>query len=461
METHFLLTGKPRIVEYFGILFGSAKRTIQISCPRIDFESKTLHKLIFEPCQRKVKIEILTDEDCVSSSSADLPLECTVRRVKHTGPSIGDEFVACTNTAMKLITKAENKEFSGFAKMLEQGIYRYNRSYVLIDSCTLIFGSFSIDDTDVSDIANSHEIISVSTKCDPIFVDFVRENWDTRGCSSLLAHTSTTTTTIASSKIVGGNRLYNPEEETNLICQWIDEAKEYCYLETSIFLSHATTKNRIAEHLVRRLLRAHRTTVSANDGNSNLSVDPFCCVILTNMEHTNGTRFESPSYIADKVNYSLQYIIEELKNAGVVPTDLKNRIFLGHLMPLHTNFDNLSIIKGTFFIQDGKKCLLSSSSISDRSLTGIADRELAITIFDSKRIKSLEQEVWSNHLCHPLHKPDGTPDPLTFISFFEGCVEQQGRVKKPQLWAGGQKIFQHYKVYDFLLSRILGKIYYT
>ena len=195
-------------------------------------------------------------------------------------------------------------------------------------------------------------------------------------------------------------------------------------------------------------------------------------MILTNKEHTQSTKFESAGYIAEKLNYTLRYIVDQLKSVDIVPSSLKNRIFLGGLLStsssssLPTALVQEQAIRGMCFIQDGKKCLLSSSSICDRSLIS-GDKELGIVIADEEKIKYLEQEIWSSHIAHAHAHTDvgGSSSStattgITFHSFFEACENQQGNVYKHRQWKDDETISFN-KSYDFFLEKLLGRIYYT
>ena len=162
METHCIISGHENITSYLVNLFRRAEKTIHISSPRINFDSKYLRELLTDVCRRGVKVNILVGEDSLSSSSSSsssssylsLPAGCSVRMVKNFGPDIKSEFVACTPTVMKILTTVtDNGDGDGdddretdensLLKILNQPIYKHNQSYIVIDFTVSIIGSFS------------------------------------------------------------------------------------------------------------------------------------------------------------------------------------------------------------------------------------------------------------------------------------------------------------------------------
>jgi hypothetical protein len=436
METVCCVVDHERIMKHVYELMSGAKDSIYISTPLIDWTSScgasdSMLDLIQGICTNGVQVNILVQEDGIILSPTGkatktlpkLPLKCSVRIVKNFGPVLKDQLLAWTPTLVKILEDNKTDErVDDVLSMVEKGIYRHNQSYILVDSLILVVGSFMF----YAPPAQPHCVVSIG-RTNSRFVDYAKANW-----ASTTSSMSSTKMTTAKDGITGTIQT-GVNTELDLICRWIDEADHYCYIESPLLLSHHETKNKVAEHIVKRLLRAHKNQES----------DDFRCIILVNTEHIMSTPFENQSYIGEKLNYTLEYITSEIKKASISPALLKNRIFIGRLED--------RCIYSTIFIQDGKRCILTSSSICDRSLMS-QNTELGVIIGDVERIQNLEQILWTKHTS--AHDVDN------FSTFFNSCIAEEGHVRKHTLWRD-IVVSNSYKIRDFLLQNLIGLSYFT
>ena len=445
---HF--SGNQKIKKNILRLFDYAKKNIYISCPSIKNFTKLIP--IFENvCDREVKINILVSEKPLLNSSSTTSLStksslnrgCFVKIVKKFGPTYAQEIVSWTESLVSNLFSGEGDDGDEkmMVKNMEEKIYKYNQSYIVIDSSILIFGNgvlmFLNRDSLVDDSDRGDTSMVVIGKIDQNFYNqVVLTNWETSGNID---------------EEEGKEERKNSGLET--IYQMIDESNESIYLETSLFLSNKDTENKVADHLVQRLARSYHS-----------DNDHFQCVIIIIQSNNDGDNsnsnsefpfIESPNYIADKINYTVKYIEDQLEQLSINPKLLRSRIFIGsrifinrgQLSLLVNNNDQVTMM--SCLIQDGKKCLLTSSSISDRSL--IYNNELGIVLIDGDggQVKDLEQSI-CEHDCQ------------NFSAFFQKCLDNETKfIKRHTFWKNDNDLFNSCKNYDFILQKLLGKVYYT
>ena len=184
------------------------------------------------------------------------------------------------------------------------------------------------------------------------------------------------------------------------MCQLIQEAQSYIYIESSTFLSYEKTKNRIAHFLVERLVKTYHNPE-----------DTFKCIILTNAYHVDETMFERGDYINERIKYTLEWIMKEIETTySLPPLEFRDRIIVGA-------FEQSVQISGMLFVQDGTHCILSTSSLCDRSLAS-QNSELALLLRDRARIASLETILWINYI--PVSDED---DKKTVTCVFDELFE--------------------------------------
>jgi hypothetical protein len=238
--------------EVFALIAG-AKKSVYVSRPMIDLARDPVMLAINHLCASggassgpDVFVLMSSDGYNVARESGlpTLPPRCTVRVAKDFGPKLKDELIPWTRTVEAIVDVVKTK--SPHLKIVDEGIYKYNQCYVLIDESILLIGPIG-----------SLPLMVVSKCYNPNFVSYAKKNWDIAGAFGAFGiigpygHVGSDIESLAADGILLGPQI----EET--MCRWIDEAKSYCYIETSVFISHKDTKNRIAERLVKRLLRSY------------------------------------------------------------------------------------------------------------------------------------------------------------------------------------------------------------
>jgi hypothetical protein len=410
--------GSRKINKVILDLICSAKKSIYISHPFINF-SFFPQKLTQAINKINVEVNIL-----VSSSSiiddGNLSSKISVKIVENFGPTYGQEFIPWTTTVCDAV---DNKEMKN---LMESKIYQYSQSYIIIDSSILIFGNgiskiFSTEEKDEKGMI-------VIGKANKEFYEYVEKSWKTCGKSSYSG--GIINNNICGSSINNNISSGSSGSSESIMCQWIKESSNYIYIESSLFISHQETKNKVVDQLIKRLIRAYEN-----------ESDLFQCVIIIKQDFSINTPFESSLYILDKINYTAKYIENELERSNIAPGLLKNRIFLG-ISNDTSNSDNTN-----YLIKDGNQCLLGQSSICDHSLIDGKNSELNFILEDCKKIQNLQKFLFSSD--------DG------FGDFFQQCVEKKSRFQGYKFWKDDDDYFSYCKNYDFILQKLLGKCYYT
>lgn len=179
----------------------------------------------------------------------------------------------------------------------------------------------------------------------------------------------------------------SPGLEHDLMCHLIENSQNYIYIESSTFLSGSQlqTQNQIAKYLCDRLIKKGTNRIA----NNTTIKDEFKCLIVVNhYGHIQNTLFEDAQYINEKIKLTLEYIMKEISDQGYDPIDFKDDIFICSNPDQEISF--------SVFIQDGKNCLLSSSSICDRSLDK-KNIELALYFRNSLQILHLQKILWQKY----------------------------------------------------------------
>ncbi len=447
-------------------LVSHAEKSIYISRPMMDLVHDPVMLAIGDPTRtRTPNVFILMSSDGYTAAKnaglPTLPPRCTVRFVRNFGPKLKDELIPWTRTVESIVTASSSAHgtssgssgsgaaLAGAMRVLEDGIYKYNQPYMLIDDKLLVIGPIG-----------SLPVMIVGRCTTPNFPDYVRRNWDASGSLS-----TTATMLMMPPANPEGILLGSQIEET--ICQWIDEAKYYCYLETSVFISQKETKNKVAQRLVKRLIRSYEMDKTYAEMISTSTGDPtphFKCLIVTNPQDARSTAIESKEFVAEKINLTLEYIMDEIKAQGIEPALLKDRIFVAVTEQNRTSKEG-----GTILITDGERGLFTSATISDRSLSstmttpvpvfnvagstqsssGGGDTEIGITVQSRDNIAVLEEIIY--------WKRGNIND---FDNLFNSCVSGLASLTKHQFWESDKKS-DSFKVNDFTLRKLLGRSHFT
>lgn len=174
----------------------------------------------------------------------------------------------------------------------------------------------------------------------------------------------------------------NGEREHSLWRYLIRNARSYLHIEHQMIISTDTTHNKVAYELVHRIGRAVR------EGDQDFRV-----IMLVNYMHPDeGNLFNT--YLRMCLMWSKKRM-ERLAEKMGIQDSLYDHLRLGYLQ-----HEDVAIkIHSNVLIQDGEKCLRSSSNLSDRSLSKRpADTELGIVVTDARSIARLQQNLWNKYL---------------------------------------------------------------
>lgn len=415
----------------------SATSSIFIATPSLDFDV-FLPLLSSSPdIINNIEINILVAQDGLLKMPK-LPRKCIVKIVENIGPRIKDELAFWTSTAEQILDQSEMKEVDDLKKNLDKFVYKFNQSFILVDNSVLIIGSGMF----LPKNRERQDLILIGTANED-FIRFAQLNWKNGGTISQQEWSQITTR----AEDILGPQGY----EHDLICGLIKEAKQYIYIETSTFLSHQATQNRVAKHLVDRLIQ-----INTNGWEQ----DPFRCVILLNSSSslvtatTTATLFESAEYIAEKINYTLEFISEEIAKTGLNPAMFIDRIFIGCL--------EQKTLTNLILIQDGKKCIVSSSSLCDRSLAK-QNIELGIMISENseQQINDIQNMLWCRRAG--IKHMSSKQQVINFADFFTACLNGSGGVKKFKSWSSltDKSLIKSFKIEDLIFKYLIGACYYT
>jgi hypothetical protein len=514
----------------------NAKSKIFISTPLLNFHTNIYHQhhqqeqnnnhysfltFIHEICEKNsnLMINILVSESGLTDKP-ELPTKCFVNIIKKFGPSIKDQLLAYTPTLQKLLyeeLRNNNNNSDGtsdemdkiqirdFIRYIDQNIYEYNFSYVMIDDRVLLFGDISrILFSSVPEIVDNWMLI---TKPNQNFIKFCNYNWEYKGLlpkniwekefivldhseqnkqqsnnvekriktndhesdnnmtiideygnEEIISNNLTSIIKPSTKKIIEEELSYtqikhydiigNGEFEHDLICTWIEEAKSYIQIETPILISFHQTKNQIANYISRRLITARK--------NSELQIyDPFRCLICVNSEiygHSQETDFEDRKYIHEKIKYTLDHIMSEIAKAGYDSYEFKDRIRVISSLKRsdrHFNF-NQSII-----VQDGKNCLLTSSSLCDRSLVN-QNLEIGLIIQNnSKFICYIQNKIQKLRSFQSTHNRGD--DNFNFDNYFQEILDHSDQKKS---WTNPSSRREEFLKTDYILKILIGYLYF-
>ena len=272
-------------------------------------------------------------------------------------------------------------------------------------------------------------------------VQFVLQNWDTMGNAVPVI------TPWSDLKLTGS--FAHEQSELYYIVQFVQQCKEFLYIETSHLNSSLKTDNKFIECVVDRLITAHEKCLL---NKNQFDIDPFRVVIFTNANFTKGTIFDK--CMSQHTNQTEQYIVELISNRGYEMQDFKNRLFIGYLMNKHQYI----VIKSTVVIQDETRALLTSANLNDRSLMKL-NKELGIVLNHHERVADLRQYLWRDHLQFNFRYNEGKYDDVEHIfspeEFFQACNKEYGNIQR--FSPGSNPVGNTYGYAMKCLSEFLGK----
>ena len=104
--------------------------------------------------------------------------------------------------------------------------------------------------------------------------------------------------------------------------------------------------------------------------------------------------------------------------------------FYEHIVFLHMEKDGFPVkVHSNIVIQDGLRCVRSSSNLTDRSLGSLpCDTELGLVITDAAEIQRLQQTLWSRY-CQLDGVALSPQQTLTHVEFFKRAWSSQGLLR--------------------------------
>jgi phosphatidylserine/phosphatidylglycerophosphate/cardiolipin synthase-like enzyme len=198
--------------------------------------------------------------------------------------------------------------------------------------------------------------------------------------------------------------LINSHTEHSLIQWLIRTARTYVHLEQQLFISNEKTTNHVAQALVERVVRA----VQEKDAN-------FRCFVITNVRNPDDTPLLD-FFLLMLFLWSWRWMEAYAQRLGVTLPQ-----FYEHIVFLHLEHNKFPIkVHSNIVIQDGVRCVRSSSNLTDRSLGSLpCDTELGVVITDAASIQRLQQTLW----CRYCQVEEQT---LTHLDFFSRAWSGQG-----------------------------------
>ena len=191
--------------------------------------------------------------------------------------------------------------------------------------------------------------------------------------------------------------------------QWlILHSKAYIHLEQQLFISNDKTTNRVSQVLVERVVRAVREGDKA-----------FKCFVITNVRNPDDTPLLD-FFLLMLFLWSWRWMESYAQRLGVTLPQ-----FYEHIVFLHLEHEGNPIkVHSNIVIQDGVRCIRSSSNLTDRSLGSLpCDTELGVVITDAAEIHRLQQTLWKRY-CQLT-----TDVELSTAEFFARAWSSQGHLR--------------------------------
>ena len=229
--------------------------------------------------------------------------------------------------------------------------------------------------------------------------------------------------------------LINAHTEHSLVQWLILTSTTYVHLEQQLFISNDKTTNKVASALVERIVRA----VKQGDAG-------FRCFIITNVRNPDDTPLLD-FFLLMLFMWSWRWMESYAQKLGVTLSQFYEHVVFLHLE--HTVNGTTYPIKvhSNIVIQDGIRCVRSSSNLTDRSLGSLpCDTELGVVITDVASIQRLQQTLWKRYCQIPqglcqlpqglCQLPQGPEEiDLTPQEFFKRAWSSQGVLRNVMSYA--------------------------
>lgn len=203
--------------------------------------------------------------------------------------------------------------------------------------------------------------------------------------------------------------LINAHMEHSLIQWLIRTSTTYVHLEQQLFISNNKTTNNVAQALVDRVVRA------VIEGDSR-----FKCFVITNVRNPDDTPLLD-FFLLMLFMWSWRWMESYAQQLGISLPQ-----FYEHIVFLHVEHNGFPVkIHSNIVIQDGIRCLRSSSNLTDRSLGTLpCDTELGLIVTDVHAIQRLQQTLWRRYLLR-----DESDVVITPAEFFVSAWGSQGLLR--------------------------------
>ena len=177
-------------------------------------------------------------------------------------------------------------------------------------------------------------------------------------------------------------------QEENAMVDMILKAEHSIHLENQLFMSGGSEQeNRINRAIVERIARG-----IANN-------DDFYAMILTNSANKGEPSKVARWYTTVTLEWSINGMIKLAKKHGMTREQLFSRLLIGHLEHEGT----MVKVHSNLIIQDGYRCIRSSSNLTDRSLSHRpCDVEAGILV-KGDCVKAFQQQLF-NMYCNTTGK---------------------------------------------------------
>jgi hypothetical protein len=402
-------------------LFERAQKSIHLAVPTFNWKTllglpgqkELFSNIVKQTTQRGVQIHILAGETLLRSREERPPSNCFVRYVARFGSKIKDECIFWHWDDLI----SEQLEDGTTIAMGEKRVFWFNQSYLMMDETLALVGPIDLSmKPDVlgsfSDTKVNYSPVCAVVKPDEKFIKVVMSNWNSNGLKSIPMMDRFFFDSKQNALATRPINATNPQH--NQMIKLIQEAKESIFIQSEYFVSNGTTENKIAEALIRRMVKAYQT-----------KDDPFCFIVLTNSQ---SPQHFHQMYHTTLLCLSTDYMMELLQRLGVPdPYELHTRILVASVQTAKA----ITYFQGTLLIQDSRVALVSSAAIYDHSLAPHCCAEFGVIIKEKKYnqlVAHLEHQLLQEHLNLVTHEGKQT-SLLPFRQYLEMGNKYQGSVK--------------------------------
>lgn len=401
-----------------------ARKDILLSANRVDVNivlrhSATLREVLMEATNHKdVNVRFIQSAPLVPLTAEEEALQilpsarCRKISVPRFGPKVGEQIVF-------LGKSVKDKLGPETTQILEQGVYSYQHSFILIDSEVAIIGCLGLDPEehtpwydrfvqpllDILPNANQdkkhtkslYHSVAFVVRTSTDFLEWANDNWTSKGLSL-----------PRPGSIFAGSFGRGMSNELDYLHAFVRHTKEYLYIETELFYSNDFTHNQVARAI------AHRIASSLDPHNKH--PDPFVCIILTNLGKQG---------LYDQVLQTVDFMRELWRTAGIDEQKAAQRFFIGHLM---LNGEKSVEIKGSVLIRDGTDAWVTTSGLHDAHMVRKSLR-VGVHVQSRDQVQKCLNRCLARHL-HPVELPPVPEGSNLVKEAILICHDEKGSIRK-------------------------------